>query len=46
MGTMTRAAAQQINSGNEAQAVLPGVEIDHLFSGIVGNIQLVLCCLR
>ena len=39
---MARAAAQQINRGVNAQAVLPGVEIDHLFRDVVGNIQLVL----
>ena len=42
MGTTTRAAAQQINSSNEAQAALPGVEIDNLFRGVVGDIQVVL----
>ena len=42
LGRTTRAAARQINDSNEAQAAVPGDEIDRLFKGIVGDIQVVL----
>ena len=39
---MLATVARQINDGAEAQAALPGMVIDDLFEGLIGNIELVL----